>query len=189
MKLDNLAPDISIIESYLSYDPETGDFRFKRSAGKKAAGSEAGYLNNLGYRMIMIKGRWMMGHRLAWRMTFGKWPEKEIDHINGNPSDNRICNLREATRSQQVANQKFNTRNSSGFRGVTERKRFNTPARYQASIRHNGHQRFLGIFTTPEEAHAAYLKAAMDLHGEYFAADGENVKKPSPVKMEQVKLI
>lgn len=180
MKLDARAPDFDTIRSRLSYDPETGHFTMRVSAGRRKAGSRAGYADKLGYWKVAINGRWMYAHRLAWALMNGdKWPEGEIDHINGNPSDNRIENLRVVTRSQNVVNAKFNSANSSGYRGVCVVRRHGK-IRYQADIRRKGRKAYLGTFDTAEEAHSAYLKAALDEYGEYFPQDGQQVFIETP---------
>jgi len=83
-----------------------------------------------------------MAHRLAWFLVYGRNPKGEIDHINGNPSDNRICNLRECTRSQNV----MNTRRGNG---VCWHK---TKKKWQALVKSGGKSHFLGHFDTREEA-------------------------------------
>jgi hypothetical protein len=154
------------------------------SAGRKRAGARAGYENSLGYWKVAVDGRWMMAHRLAWALMNGdRWPDGEIDHINGVPSDNRIANLRVATRAQQLANAKFNSANTTGFRGVCIKRRGGKTL-YQADIRVAGRKIFIGTFGTPEEAHAAYVKVAMERFGDYFAKDGAQVfiEQPPPAK-------
>jgi hypothetical protein len=87
-----------------------------------------------------------------------------IDHINGNGLDNRKSNLRYATRAQNRSNSMSNNKN--GFKGVTKKiGRVSKP--YCAQIRSNGKQYNLGYFKTPKEAHEAYKKAAIELHGEF----------------------
>jgi hypothetical protein len=175
MKMDSRAPSFDVIRGRVIYDPETGVFTMRVSAGRKRAGARAGYPDALGYWKLFINGRWVLAHRLAWALMNGdKWPDGEIDHINGDPSDNRIVNLRVATRSQNVANAKFNSLNTTGFRGVCAVKRPSGTV-YQADIRKDGRKVYLGTFKTPQEAHGAYVAAAIKTHGDYFAADAEGV--------------
>lgn len=157
-----------LVRSLFSYDPDTGVFVWRVRAGKYPAGGEAGYINSLNRRMIRItlegKQYHLYASRLAWFYVHGTLPKEEIDHINGNSTDDRFSNLREATRSQQLQNTKLNVRNTSGFRGVSwVEKR----AKFSAEIAANGMRRRLGYFDAPEEAAAAYAAAAAELHGEY----------------------
>lgn len=90
--------------------------------------------------------------------------ETFIDHENRNPLDNRKCNLREATRSENARNAKRRVDNTSGYKGV----HFNRKTlRFQAQIYYNRKQIYLGTFSTPEDAYEAYCKKAYELHGEF----------------------
>jgi hypothetical protein len=88
----------------------------------------------------------------------------EVDHIDGDGLNNRRCNLRLATRSQNMRNQRLNSRNTSGFKGVSWDKRDKKWLAYIKVYRKKIH---LGSFDTPEDAHAAYCDAAARLHGEF----------------------
>lgn len=142
----------------LQYTPETGSFhwRVNRQPAIKA-GDRAGSINSHGYVQICIKGRAHLGHRLAWFMTHGSWPSKMIDHINGDRSDNRIVNLREATSSQNQANRGARKDSRVGIRGVRFQK--NT-GKWAAQIQ-------IGSFATAEEAKRAYLRMAEICYGEF----------------------
>ena len=102
-----------------------------------------------------------MAHRLAWFYTYGKWPNHEVDHINGNRLDNRIANLREATRSQN----EFAAKKGKGIRWEPKRKK------WLARIGVNWKQINLGRYATREEALAAYKKAAKEAFGEFAEFD------------------
>jgi hypothetical protein len=91
----------------------------------------------------------------------------ETDHINGDGLDNRRVNLRIATTSQNQANTGAPATNTSGFKGVSWRER---DKKWRAQIRSNGVYWWLGLFDTPEAAHAAYVAASEVLHGEFARA-------------------
>jgi hypothetical protein len=95
-----------------------------------------------------------------------RWPSAglDIDHINGIVSDNRWCNLRLAERSQNLMNRAKTSANTSGLKGVSFMQ---DRGEYRASIGIGGQHANLGDYATAEEAHAAYVKAARRLHGEF----------------------
>lgn len=86
-----------------------------------------------------------------------------VDHVNGNPLDNRRSNLRIATVSQNMMNRQKKSGALSGFKGVSK-----NGGKWSANIRANDKRIYLGMFDTPEEAHEAYCKAGRELHGEFF---------------------
>ena len=147
----------------LDYTPETGEFRWR--AGQHYVGRVAGSKAKSGYVAIQIHGQLYYAHRLAWMYVTGAWPKADIDHINGDRSDNRLSNLREASRSQNNANQKLGGRNSSGYRGVSFHK---ASRKWNAQIHHNSRRIHLGLFESAEAAHTAYLSAASTIYGAYL---------------------
>lgn len=164
------------LRELLDYDPETGLFVWLQRdeiAGsdkiwnKKHAGKTAGYLSGLGYRPIKIDGHKYLAHRLAWLYVNGRWPAAFIDHINGNRADNRIANLREATQSQNQQNRGLTKHNTSGRKGVSWRRDIR---KWSAQIAVSSKQIFLGYFTCPDAAAAAYEAAARKYHGEFARA-------------------
>lgn len=166
----------------IEYNPETGEMLWKprgehwfntdgyRTAKQCAdkwntrlAGKRCGYFNKDGYIEAAIKyGRFKM-HRVAWLIYYGDWPIGEIDHINNDRSDNRISNLRIATRNENSWNRPIQANNKTGYKGVS----LKNDGKYQANIKSRGKQLFLGTFSCPIEAHEAYKKAATELHGEF----------------------
>ncbi len=92
------------LRELLTYDPETGHFRWVFTKGCRAGGQIAGTVRRDGYLCIAVDGRKHKAHRLAWFYMHGRWPHPEIDHINRSKLDNRLCNLREATRVENNAN-------------------------------------------------------------------------------------
>jgi hypothetical protein len=89
---------------------------------------------------------------------------KSVDHINGNPLDNRRENLRICTQQENSWNQRKRRTNTCGFKGVYWDK---GAKKYQAQICKDGKRKYLGLFDCPEKAHEAYCKAAQELHGEF----------------------
>lgn len=121
--------------------------------------NKVGCLSNDGYMVVTIDGRQYPQHRIVWLLFTGSWPINQIDHINGNRSDNSVANLRQATGGQNQENRKCS--NLSGFVGVT----FNKAAgKWQAQIKKSGKQFYLGLFNTAELAHFAYVEAKRKIH-------------------------
>lgn len=149
----------------LAYDPVTGVLRWKKpTRNGLQAGSVAGCVNRLGYRRVVIDGLQYPAHRIAWLLTHGRWPVDRIDHIDGNPTNNSLSNLREATHAQNVQNQKRRADNKSGFKGVCWKPSLR---KWAATITVDRHQKHLGFFDSPAAAYAAYCAAAAEFHGEF----------------------
>lgn len=126
------APSVSTIKKLLDYDPSTGlftwrerpreDYRFERSwkhFNRRFAGKAA--LKNTdtdGYRCGHILDTTFRAHRVAWAIHYGDWPDGQIDHINGDRTDNRIENLRCVSQSENKHNCKLYSNNKSGIPGV-----------------------------------------------------------------------
>lgn len=155
------------VSQLLTYNSETGNFTWKPRGQPKFdnrfAGKQAGVVCN-GYINITIDYIVIRAHRLAYFMVNGKWPQENIDHINNDKLDNRIENLRLATTAQNMQNVGKYSTNTTGYKGVVKRKNGKP---YEATIMAFGQYHYLGTYDTPEEAYAAYCKAAVDLHGEY----------------------
>lgn len=115
--------------------------------------------------MVNIRSKMLLAHNIIWGMIHGCVPDgMVIDHINGDPWDNRLLNLRPATNSQNGANARLSTRNKTGFKGVYLDRARNL---FVAAIRTKGKTTYLGSFHTPQEAHERYCKAATERFGEY----------------------
>ena len=153
------------VREILNYDPETGVFRWAKQIARCAViGKITGRPCSSGGLQIMIGYKQYMSHRLAWLYMTGKWPLDEIDHINGDPSDNRFCNLREATGGQNKLNKGKYKNNKSGYKGVHFHKQ---SGKWRARIWFGRKSVSLGLFDTPEEASLAYIAASADYHGEF----------------------
>lgn len=153
--------NIDYLRRCIGYSPETGEFTWLEPRGRLRAGDRAGTWNDSGYLCIRIDGRPYRAQRIAWALMNGVWPEGQIDHKNGNTRDNRFGNLRDATRRQNLLNRRG--RSPTGLKGVCRGRK----GRYRAVIRLDGKQTYLGEFDTPVQAHAAYVDAAIKLHGEF----------------------
>jgi hypothetical protein len=152
------------LKELLSYDPLTGVFLWK--VAKKhggCVGDVAGSKNSQGYIVIGADGKHYKAHRLAWLYHYGEIP-KEIDHANLDKSDNRISNLRPATRSQNRSNIRAYKNSASGQKGVSPH---GMTGKWQAVISIGGKQNYLGLFERQEDAAAAYSKAAIQLYGSF----------------------
>lgn len=156
------------IEAALSYDKETGAFKWIKPTGRRAkAGDAAGSLWSCGYVAIGVAGQRVLAHRLAWFIETGEWPGFDIDHINGNRQDNRIANLRPASRSQNMANTPKRASNTSGVKGVHWSSR---SRRWIARVMKDGKQIHLGTFKDLSDAAEAYAAGATVAFGEFARA-------------------
>jgi hypothetical protein len=160
-------PSPDRVRELVKYDKETGAFTWKVYRGGKAkAGTPAGSIRCDGYRAICIDLYSFQASRLAWLLVTGQDPGTlDIDHINGDVSDNRFCNLRLATEAQNCANRKKRSDNTSGFKGV-----YAMGKKWAAQICAGSQKKYLGVFDTPELAHAAYISHAAVMHGEFARA-------------------
>jgi hypothetical protein len=152
------------LKELFTYNPDTGEFFYKTSRGSNAVGNKAGTMSN-GYLVIRIDYILYRAHRLAWLYVHGAFPQNEIDHINLDRTDNRICNLRTATRLENCGNQP--SRSECGLKGVTYCRDHGRRKRWQAQITVNYKPINLGRFHTKEEAHAAYCTAAQKIFGNF----------------------
>ena len=142
----------------LHYNQDTGIFTWIKS------GKVAGFTRN-GYIIIGINQKEYRAHRLAWLYVYGKMPNKFIDHINLNKSDNTISNLREATISQNAMNVKLSSKNKSGYKGVSWNKEKN---KWRVALKLNNKQKHFGYFNDLEFA-SLVAKEAIDKYHKEFA--------------------
>jgi|SRR5580765_6772565 len=173
-------PPVEVLHEMLDYDPATGIFIWlerplshfpyegeRRRWNGKFAGKPAGYVNTRGYRVIGISIRGVsktyIAHRLAWLLVRGKPVPRIIDHIDGNPDNNRIGNLRRATNAQNMSNAGKMATNTSGTKGVYLER----DGRWRARVTLGGKQYDCGRFETMEEAAEARRYGAAKLHGRF----------------------
>lgn len=177
-------PSPEVLRQLLLYDPETGKLFWKergpewfnettgrtsidackmwngRFAGKEALKNDNGH----GY----LRGRFLyqtyFAHLAAWTIYYGEHPTQYIDHINRVRNDNRISNLRSASRSENGANRSIGSNNTSGFKGVCYIKSVNM---WQSYIYKDKKQILLGRYNDPIQASAAYREAAQRIYGDF----------------------
>lgn len=161
------------LREVLNYDPETGVFTWiKKTCRKAKIGKVAGTITNAkhGRVFMSVDGQRNYAHRFAWLYVKGEWPPpgSEIDHANGDASDNRWINLRLATKTQNRANSVVYKNNKSGIKGVHWHPQ---SQKWRAAIRFERRTRHIGLFSNKEDAGRAYMAAAERHFGE-FACNG-----------------
>lgn len=172
-KRDLPSPDL--LRQLLRYDPETGKFYWRErepehldslfdertrnlvwranSWNRRYAGKEAlRQVNAKGYRVGKLLEHYAAAHRVAWAIAYGEWPIDQIDHIDGDRSNNRISNLRIVDNSENQRNAKRPVNNTSGRIGVSY---FKAGSKWAAYICVNRRHIHLGYFTDLAEAIAA----------------------------------
>lgn len=177
-------PSPEVLRQLLRYEPETGKLFWRPrpvemfpATGRGGAKGAAARWNardankeafttvcRKGYRTGSVFGQMHRAHRVIWAISTGAWPAFQVDHRDGDPGNNQLLNLREATCAENAQNRRVPVVNTSGFKGVywhTRRKL------WQASIGHNGRIHYLGYFATREEANSARLTAESRLFGDF----------------------
>lgn len=138
----------------LSYDPASGNVY-------SLSGSLLGTPDHNGHLLIRCQTVLYKAHRIAWLLHYGSWPNGEIDHINGDTSDNRIANLRDVSHQENQKNQKLRSTNKTGITGVRPHKYHN---QWAAEITVDGKNKYLGLYPHLFEA-ACARKSAERRHG------------------------
>lgn len=174
--MENITPDF--LRSRLRYEPDTGRLFWKPrtaehfegglvSAQTKAnrfnghfAGREAFTAKSDGYHIGNLGGQMLKAHRVAWAIYYGEWPQNHIDHINRDRGDNRIANLRDATRHENNRNFPSAKGSSSRFVGVHRKRN-----KWCAQIKIDGKSTHIGTFDTEAEAANAYREKAKSVWG------------------------
>lgn len=161
-------PTLEQASRYYRYEPDSGQLLFVIDGHRRRrTGEPAGWTNQNGYVLVRIEGHAFRAHRVAWLLQTGEWPTLDVDHINGVRTDNRWCNLRAATRSQNLQNMGRRRDNLSGVKGVGYDR---AKRRWRAQIKVDGRNLHVGRFDTKEEAAAAYAAAAEKYFGEFARA-------------------
>lgn len=177
MKPKQDMPSLELLRTLIAYDCETGNLTWigpEYGSGnvRRLCGKKQGTPHHSGYLYVRLGERYfgkrsILAHRMAWALHYGEWPRDDIDHVNGDKSDNRIANLRAATRRQNKYNSKRRRDNTTGFKGVGRASKANRSKPFCAQIMVKGKRYNLGFYATAEEAHEAYGLAARKLHGEF----------------------
>ena len=152
-----------IVRDLITYSPDTGKLFWKERPNQKLFNK--GYAGKETFTAITLRESGEIGrldgrlfnktysaHRIAWLIYYGEWPKGQIDHINHDPTDNRIKNLRDVTASENNRNRTLQKNNKVNFNGVFFDKQTN---RYRAQIKIDGVKKCLGRYDTVEEAIAA----------------------------------
>lgn len=159
--------DLEEAKQRLSYNPESGLFVWLSAYKKCRVGKVAGSLESNGYVRIEIKGVKYGAHRLAYLFMTGEWPPSgyDIDHINRCGSDNRWCNIRLATPSQNGANRDIFRNNKSGVKGVYFNRQ---KQKWHAAIKHDSQRHHLGFYESKDDAINARREAEAILLGKFI---------------------
>jgi hypothetical protein len=166
------------ILNLVEYHPETGVFiwrprvaKGKEDPAKTAAwntrfsGKPAGWVSFFGYLMLTMAGRKLYAHRVAVMIMTGRWPREDVDHVNGDRTDNRWANLRKASRSCNLQNSRIRSNNTSGVKGVSQRS---DTGKWTARIHApKGLYLSLGNFDTLEAAETAVRSVREKLHRKF----------------------
>lgn len=157
-----------LLKELFYYNPITGVFiRRKCTANRHKLNETVGTINNQGYVVFSVGGKVRLAHRMAWIYMFGSISKETIDHINGNRDDNRISNLREASRKENQHNRKATKRNKLGIKGISK-----VGDLYKACIYHNGKNVYIGTYSDLNKAIEEYRKKEFELRGLFSNQQG-----------------
>ena len=159
-----MVPTIDRLRELFSYDPETGVLVCRVARSNSIAGSEVGSIASNGYMYVTVDYARMLVHRVIWAIHYGEYPEADVDHEDRNKRNNRIINLRDASRSQNNANSPAPSNNTSGIRGISWNARL---GKWHAYISWHGERRHLGFFDNLNDASRARVDAEMELFGKF----------------------
>jgi hypothetical protein len=167
-ELSRLSLTAEALRELLDYNPLTGIFIHRKLRPGIYVGDLCGWRDDLGYIHIRIGvGKLYLAHRLAWLYVHGEWPKSELDHVNGDPSDNRIANLREAEHSQNMWNMVAPKHNTSGRKGVSWD---NSRKQWRVTIRFNGTWKQIARVADFNTAVRLREEAEQKYHGEFARA-------------------
>ncbi len=171
-----IAPSIDSLKEILNYCPDSGEFRWKKRIGFKAVvGQLAGSYSGGGYLYLSVLGYRQLAHRMAFAFQTGAWPEGVIDHIDGDPGNNKWSNLRDVPEGKNRFNLRRSKTNSSGTKGVSK---CSTTGKWRARIRAHGEEIDLGRYAESSDAAKVYILASKRVHGEHARMDADKVFAP-----------
>lgn len=153
------------VKAQFDYDAESGILFKKFKSGKQKPCGHKPVCN--GYGRIGINGINYLTHRIIWLWYYGAWPKYEIDHIDRDRMNNRIENLEDADRNQNMHNQGIRKNNTTGYPGVSWRE---DCGKYRTKITNNRKQISIGYYRAAEEAFLAYMVAKIEHHPESLVA-------------------
>lgn len=154
--------DYKNVVSVYEYDGN-GKFFHKVNKGKGRVGERAGHLGNRGYRVLTLNKKTYLDHRVIFFIHNGFLPEV-IDHINNDPLDNRIENLRACSVEENCWNAMLSKSNNSGFKGVGWHS---ASKKWRARLKMRGEEIHIGMFDDLNEAVKAVRKKRESLHGQF----------------------
>jgi hypothetical protein len=153
-----------LAREHLKYNPLTGQLFWRVARQGRTISKPVGNLNGHGYLLFGFSRKIYSTHRVIWLIVYGHYPDEDLDHINGNRADNRLSNLREASRAMNLHNCEKQKNNTTGYKGVFYYKNI---GKFWAQIHSQGRRYYLGKFDCAESAHAAYVKKDRELHGQF----------------------
>ena len=155
------------LKQVVSFEPTTGIFIRILKAKRAVVGKELGYKKSNGYIALSIDGQKYFAHRIAWLYVYGEFPKHDIDHIDGDRTNNKIKNLRDVSRTENLQNLKIakSHNKSTGVLGAY----LHNCGKFMSRIKVNKKDVYLGLFDTVEQAQQAYLTAKQQFHKGYVA--------------------
>ncbi len=166
--------DYQLAKALFEYDPQSGALTWRVGTRATPLGERAGSIARhkvqayTSYFNVTIFGERYKAHRIAWLLQTGSWPQKHIDHIDGNGLNNKWDNLREVTQGQNACNQKVRSDSTSGVKGVSyDKKR----GMWYVYIDVDKKRKHLGRYDTKGEAVAVRAAAEKIYHGEYARSE------------------
>ena len=153
--------DVDRVRQLFDYDPDTGLLTWKVQVSNRIRiGSVVKSVSSEGYIQVGVDGQRRLAHHVVWAWWYGTELVGDIDHINRDRKDNRISNLRDVSRSDNLLNAEY--ANSTGFAGVAKV----ASGRFAAGIHVKRARVYIGTYDTAEQAHLAYVERHIQLYGE-----------------------